>query len=58
MLKSAYQRGLQIDGEILADADMAGPLVFCLALGGALLLVRRYLCPDPHAPFLACATRL
>jgi hypothetical protein len=40
VLKSAYQRGLQIDSEILADADMAGPLVFCLALGGALLLVR------------------
>lgn len=40
VLKSAYQRGLQIDAEILADADMAGPLVFCLALGGALLLVR------------------
>ena len=39
VLKSAYQRGLQIDSEILEDADMAGPLVFCLALGGALLLV-------------------
>lgn len=32
-------RNLQIDSEILADTDMAGPLVFCLALGGALLLV-------------------
>ena len=41
MLKSVYQgRGLQIDSEVLADTDMAGPLVFCLALGGALLLVR------------------
>ena len=39
VLKSAYQRGIQMDSEILADADMAGPLVFCLALGGALLLV-------------------
>ena len=40
VLKSVYQgRGLQIDSEVLADTDMAGPLVFCLALGGALLLV-------------------
>ena len=53
VLKSAYQRGLQIDSEILADADMAGPLVFCLALGGALLLVcvaptRLVPCVYPH----------
>jgi hypothetical protein len=32
-------RGMQIDSEILADTDMAGPLAFCMALGGALLLV-------------------
>ena len=41
ILTSVYKgRGMQIDSEILADTDMAGPLVFCLALGGALLLVR------------------
>lgn len=27
------------DQQILQDTDMAGPLVFCLALGGFLLLV-------------------
>lgn len=27
------------DQSILQDTDMAGPLVFCLALGGFLLLV-------------------
>lgn len=29
----------QADQSILQDTDMAGPLVFCLALGGFLLLV-------------------
>ena len=47
VLKSAYQRGIQIDSEILADADMAGPLVFCLALGGALLLVSFSIASQP-----------
>ena len=44
ILTSVYKgRGLQIDSEILDDTDMAGPLVFCVALGGALLLVGRVL---------------
>lgn len=30
------------DQQILQDSDMAGPLVFCLALGGFLLLVSLY----------------
>jgi protein YIPF5/7 len=30
-----------IEPNIMADTDMAGPLVFCLVLGFCLLLVRR-----------------
>ncbi len=30
-----------VDPTVLNDADMAGPLVFCLVLGLCLLLVRR-----------------
>lgn len=32
--------------EIMQDTDLAGPLVFCLAFGGSLLLVSRQLRSD------------
>lgn len=32
-----------IEPHIMADADLAGPLVFCLVLGMCLLLVRSFL---------------
>ena len=40
-----------ISPEVLLDADLAGPLVFCVVLGLCLLLVRAQLCtPLPPAP--------
>ena len=58
ILTSVYKgRGMQIDSEILADTDMAGPLVFCMALGGALLLVRACLLRRPGRARLMAAMR-
>jgi len=33
----------QPDASIMQDTDLAGPLVFCLAFGGCLLLVSAFL---------------
>jgi len=35
----------QTDSTIMQDTDLAGPLVFCLAFGGCLLLVSAFLSP-------------
>eukprot|EP01050_Picozoa_sp_SAG11_P027305 SAG11_NODE_6863_length_1234_cov_1.082819_1_plen_103_part_00 len=33
--------GIRQDATVIEEADLVGPLLFCLALGGGLLLVRR-----------------
>jgi len=42
----------QTDANIMDDTDLAGPLVFCLAFGGFLLLVRNNY--DPPPPSIRC----
>ena len=39
--------GITADASVVEDADLIGPLVFCLMLGGGLLLV---IC---HPPFIS-----
>ena len=34
----------QTDHSIMQDTDLAGPLVFCLAFGGSLMLVSYWIC--------------
>ena len=41
----------QTDHEIMQDTDLAGPLVFCLAFGGTLMLVCIYIIFNFHQHF-------